>query len=191
MAEEYVGRKFETEFVEGDPPHSEIVGEIISAGKALHAMGLTPENAGNISVRTENGLLITVGGVSKGELNPDDVVEVVDFNFSRVKAVGRKEPSSEVPMHWLIYQCYPMAKAVIHAHDMLAVDNADKLKLTAGVHSTKEMASYGTEDQAYQVVEALKHVQYAVIRGHGIVCMGESLDEALELIINVHKSLKK
>ncbi len=190
MAEEYVGRKFRTVFADGGRPDPTVVDEIIAAGKRLHELGLTPENAGNISVRTDEGMLVTVGGVSKGSLTRDDVVEVVDFDFATAKAVGSKEPSSEVPMHWLIYQSYPMVNAVVHAHDQLAVERADKLKLLLGVHSTVKESHYGTEDQAYQVVEALKHSQYAVIRDHGVVSMGESLDEALNLLVTIHLRLK-
>jgi len=190
MAEEYVGRKFDTEFIEGGKPPTELVEEILACGRRLDSAGLTPENAGNISVRTGNGMLVTVGGVNKGHMRSSDVVEVVGFDFVKAKVVGEREPSSEVPMHWLIYQSYPMAQAVIHAHDDIVLENAGKLKLTLGVHVTENEASYGTQDQAYEVVEALAHAQYAVIRGHGIVCMGQVLRECLELVMKIHDSLK-
>jgi L-fuculose-phosphate aldolase len=189
MAEEYVGRKFKTVFIGGDAPEESVVEEIIAAGERLNDLGLTPGNAGNISVRTGRGMLITVGGVNKGELSKDDVVEVVDFDFRTANVVGRREPSSEVPMHWLIYQSYPMANAVVHVHDMNAVRNAGKLKLALGVHSTEKPSNYGTQDQAFQVINALEHSQYAVIREHGIVCMGQNLGEALDLVVRVNEKL--
>ena len=189
MAEEYVGRKFKTEFL-GSKPHDESAfEEIIDAGRRLYELGLAPENAGNLSVRVGHGMLITVGGVSKGAMSREDISEVVDFDFQIAKVLGVKEPSSETPMHWLVYQCYPMAKAVIHAHDPLALASGDKLKLTIGVHSTKTQTSYGTEDQAHQTIEALSHCQYAIIRGHGIICMGQTIRECMDLIERIHRLL--
>jgi L-fuculose-phosphate aldolase len=190
MAEEYVGRKFETVFVGGPAPDRAAADEIIRAGVRLDSMGLTPDNAGNISVRRSEGMLITVGGVNKGAMAPGDVVEVVDFDFLKAKVCGLKEPSSETPMHWLIYKTFPLAKAVIHVHDDLALQYAGKLKLSLGVHSTSGELHYGTSDQAFEVVKALEHAQYAIIRGHGIVCMGGTLDEAMGLIVGIHQKLK-
>jgi L-fuculose-phosphate aldolase len=187
--EEYAGRKFRTEFVGKVGADQPVVDGVRAAGRRLDEFGLTPENAGNISVRSGRGMHITVGGVSKGALSADDIVEVVDFDFHVAKVVGVKEPSSETPMHWLIYQSYPDVKAVIHVHDDLAVDEAQKLERDCGIRSTESFANYGTQEQAFQVVEALSHCQYAVIKGHGVVCMGESLDEALGLIVSVHSGL--
>ena len=113
MAEEYVGRKFKTVFVGSDRADDAVVEDIRRTGKVLDELCLTPENAGNISVRTADGMFITVGGVNKGLLSADDVVEVVGFDFKVALVVGSKEPSSETPMHWLIYQCYPSVNAVI------------------------------------------------------------------------------
>ncbi|MFC2163144.1 class II aldolase/adducin family protein [Candidatus Altiarchaeota archaeon] len=191
MGEVYVGRKFTTKFVEGGKPDEQLIAEILASGKRLNDLGLTPENAGNLSVRTEDGLLITVGGINKGELTEDDVVEVVDFDFKDAKVVGTKEPSSEVPMHYLIYQSYPLANAVVHVHDELALDNAVKLKVALGISTTEVKASYGTQDQAFEVIEALSHAQYAIIKGHGIVCMGASLAETTDLVLKIHEKLRK
>jgi L-fuculose-phosphate aldolase len=187
--EEYEGRKFETTFVGADIPPSSVVETISSIGAALNDAGLTPENAGNISVRSKAGMFITVGGVNKGELTGADVAEVIDFDFHTAKVVGAKEPSSETPMHWLIYHSYPDADAIVHVHDDLAVDAADKLRRDCGICATESFANYGTEEQAHQVVEALSHCQYAIIRGHGVICIGETLKECLSLILNVHRSL--
>ena len=142
MAEKYVGRKFKTVYVEGVAADESLVDEIISVGRRLGAMGLTPENAGNISVRTGNGMLITAGGKNKATLTGGDVVEVVEFKDKTAYVVGSAEPSSEVPMHWLIYREYPDVNAVVHAHDSTVVENPMGLVVTDRVHP------YGTLTQA-------------------------------------------
>lgn len=180
MAERYVGRKFRTVFVEGDGPDVSLVDKVISAGRRLNSFGLTPENAGNISARTEKGMLITAGGVNKGKLTRGHVVEVLDFADGTAKVVGETEPSSEVPMHWLIYETFPQVNAVIHAHDDKVTENPMGLVVTDRFHP------YGTLEQAADVVKALRRYDYIVIRNHGVVAVGGTLDEALSLILKMY-----
>lgn len=191
MPEEYVGRKFDTVFISGGRLDASVLEEFLRVGRMLNGLGYTPENAGNFSVRWNTGMLITVGGVNKGVMGAGDVVEVVDFDFECAKVVGGKEPSSEAPMHWLIYHSFPQVKAIIHVHDDLVLGKAERLSEVFGIHSTERESSYGTEDQAYQVVDALEHSQYAIIHNHGIVCMGETLAECVDLISRVHDCLVK
>ncbi|MFH1054647.1 MAG: class II aldolase/adducin family protein [Candidatus Altiarchaeota archaeon] len=180
MAEEYVGRKFRTKFLSKFSAGGSAAESIVAVGRKLNEMGLTPENAGNISVRTEKGMLITPGGKNKGQLTPGGIVEVREFKNRTAHVVGSVEPSSEVPMHWLIYQKYPKVNAVIHAHDSLAVKNPLGLVVTDRVHP------YGTLSQARDVVEALGKSNYIVIRRHGVVAVGATLEEAFKLIQRVY-----
>ncbi|HHQ45544.1 MAG TPA: class II aldolase/adducin family protein [Candidatus Altiarchaeales archaeon] len=182
MGEIYVGRKFRTDFVEGGKPNESIVSEIISVGKKLNDLGLTPENAGNISVRTENGMLITVGGKNKGELTPDDLTEVIDFDGELAKAVGTNEPSSETPMHWLAYEKRPDVEAIIHVHDDAILEKAEEL----GLPETRE-TRYGTEEQAEMTVGLLGKNDYVAIKNHGIVAVGKNLSEVYNLVVVMHE----
>jgi len=183
MAEEYVGRKFKTEFTEGYPADKSLEEEILTVGKKLNDLGLTPENAGNISVRTEKGMLITPGGKNKGDLGPGDLVEVHSFDGKTARASGTLEPSSETPMHWLIYEKYPGIQAVIHVHDQLIVE----LGPTLGLPTTSE-TEYGTDRQAREVAELIGGAQYVVIKNHGIVSAGETLEKALTRVLETHAS---
>lgn len=189
--EDYVGRKFTTAYRTGAEPDRSLADPMLEAGRRLDALGLTPENAGNISVRTPAGMLITRGGVNKGRMAREDLVEVLDFDFRRAEVAGACEPSSETPMHWVIYHTFPLANAIVHVHDDPAQKWAGKLKMTLGIHSTEGGLHYGTEDQAFQAAKALEHAQYAVIRGHGIVCMDRSLGEAVEAVVKIHETLLK
>jgi len=183
MGEVYVGRKFRTEFVAGGKEDSGRIGEIISAGKVLDSLGLTPENAGNISVRTGRGMLITVGGRSKGLLAADDIVEVVSFDGEVAKVIGKIEPSSETPMHWIIYSSFPDVNAIVHAHDELVLDNTVRLDIP----STDHFVHYGTPEQAEQVAEALRKGRYVAIAGHGIVSVGGNLSRAMKAVLEFHE----
>jgi L-fuculose-phosphate aldolase len=180
MPEAYVGRKFNTVFVGGGKPDLDKVRGIVAAGRKLNDLGLTPENAGNISVRSRRGMLITPGGKNKGKLVEGDVCEVLDFSGGVATVVGGVEPSSEVPMHWLIYQKFPKVNAVVHAHDSRVTENPIGLVVTDRFHP------YGTLEQAEDVVKALRKCNYIVIRKHGVVAVGETLDEAMKLIMRMY-----
>jgi len=187
MPEEYVGRKFRTEFVSSSVPNGALVDEILEASHRLNGRGLTPANGGNLSVRTKEGMLITVGGKNKGELVVGDVVEVVGFDAARLVARvrGRQEPSSETPMHWLIYRRYPKVNAVVHAHDYTVVgDHAKARRLN--LKFTEREHPYGTLEQAREVVSALSGSDYVVILNHGVVSVGRNLEEAVRRIEEVY-----
>lgn len=189
MAEEYVGRKFQTKFVCAKVSEEILVEKILEASHSLNDLGLTPANGGNLSARTKDGMLITVGGKNKGELKTGDVVEVVSFDFEELvaKVRGVKEPSSETPMHWLIYERYPKINVVVHAHDYSVVEDLEKarrLKLTF----TKKQHPYGTLEQAREVAHALLNADYVVILNHGVLSVGANLDEVVDRIRQVYHS---
>lgn len=172
-----------------DVSEGEVVEGILSASHSLNDLGLTPANGGNLSARTKDGMLITVGGKNKGELKTGDVVEVVSFDFEELvaKVRGVKEPSSETPMHWLIYERYPKINVVVHAHDYTVVEDLEKarrLKLAF----TKKQHPYGTVEQACEVAHALMNADYVVISNHGVVSVGEGIDEAVNRIKQVYHS---
>lgn len=88
--------------------------DIIHVGKRMYDRGYVASNDGNISVRlSEDRLLVTVTGVSKGFLTPEQLV-VIDYDGNLVS--GRAKPSSEIKMHLMVYQERSDVHAVAHAH---------------------------------------------------------------------------
>ena len=69
---------------------------------------------GNLSVRlTEERILVTPTGLSKGAMRPTDLV-IVDPEGKHVS--GRKNVTSEIGMHLMIYRTRPDVMAIVHAH---------------------------------------------------------------------------
>ena len=88
--------------------------DIIHVGKRMYDRGYVASNDGNISVRlSEDRLLVTITGVSKGFLTSEQLV-VIDYDGNLVS--GRNKPSSEIKMHLMVYQERPDIHAVAHAH---------------------------------------------------------------------------
>lgn len=95
-----------------------LLGELVEAGRAVVAAGLSPGSSGNISVRAADGsILITPGGSSLGALDPDRI--------SVVSAEGDwlsgDKPSKEVALHLALYRKNPGHHAVVHVHSAHAV----------------------------------------------------------------------
>src|SRR3979409_2600110 len=96
--------------------------EICAAGRWIHGRGFVASTDGNISVRLDSHRVLTSPtGISKGLMTPDDLV-VTDLQGRKV--AGRREPSSELAMHLLIYNRRPEVNAVCHAHPPVATAHA-------------------------------------------------------------------
>ena len=92
----------------------QIRSDIVEVGRRLHSRAYVASNDGNISVRlSEDCLLTTPKGVSKGFMSPDMIVMT---DLSGRKIAGDRDPSSELPMHLAVYQNRPEITAVVHAH---------------------------------------------------------------------------
>jgi len=187
--EKYVGRKFSTVFKTKELPEDTRMYEVMDWGAKLHKMGLLPAesggNAGNMSFRNSKGFVITAGGVNKGRLNPRNFVQVLSCNMDvkTVVAEGELEPSSETFTHYLIYRERPDVNAIIHAHDRLVMDHAEKLRLK----STSVHHPYGTTDLAYEVEKSIGAQKFLIVRGHGVISLGKSVWEAGKRIITMHQ----
>ena len=86
--------------------------EIIEFGKKLYDKDLTFATSGNISVKTDEGILITASGTALGNLTSDDIV-LIDFDGNLING---KKPSCEKMLHVEIYKQRPDVKAIIHTH---------------------------------------------------------------------------
>ena len=86
--------------------------EIIEFGKQLYAKDLTFATSGNISIKTDEGILITASGTALGNLTSDDI-SLIDFDGNLISG---KKPSCEKQLHVEIYKQRPDVKAIIHTH---------------------------------------------------------------------------
>lgn len=90
---------------------------ICTAGASLFNRGLTHGSTGNISVRLEDGWLMTPTGSSLGSLDP--------ARLSRLDAAGKlvsgDAPTKEAFLHATMYAQRPEAGAVVHLHSTYSV----------------------------------------------------------------------
>lgn len=94
--------------------------EICEIGRRMYARRMVAANDGNLSVRlSENEVLCTPTGVSKGFMKPEQLCKV-DLTGKVLQMAEGFGPSSEVKMHLRVYQKRPDISAVVHAHPIFA-----------------------------------------------------------------------
>ena len=86
--------------------------EVCRVGASLHARGYVHGTAGNISVRTEAGFLITPTDACLGRLDPARLAEVDADGVQ----TGGDRASKTLALHRRIYAADADARCVIHTH---------------------------------------------------------------------------
>ena len=163
-------------------------------GREMIEQGLTKGVGGNLSERGNEGrIAISPSGIPYDEITPE-MVPVVDADGERI--AGDLEPSSETPMHAMIYERRPDVGAVVHTHSPYATTFAT---LGRPIPPTHYLVSYvgdqipvteyeqpATEALGREATEALGESYNAcLLQNHGVIAVGDSAEEALETALMV------
>lgn len=87
----------------------------IWAGKALFDRGMVSGSAANMSFLHDGKMFITASGTCFGRLKEDSFA-VIDGE----RVLTSQQPSKELPLHRILYQNCPEARAIIHTHSRYA-----------------------------------------------------------------------
>jgi L-fuculose-phosphate aldolase len=145
---------------------------------------LTVGTSGNISVRAGENIAMTPSGVDYEALSPEDIC-VLTLAGTQVDGLG--SPSTEVPMHTVVYQ-FTDAQAVVHTHPVYATVVGTlvreiprihyMLALLGGPVRVAPYAPFGTKKLARNCIVAMKDRYGVLLQNHGATTYGESLAEA-------------
>jgi len=171
---------------------------VVAAARAISYRGLAPGTSGNVSVRSDSGILITPTRVRLDAISESDLAEV-GFD-GRVTARGR-QPSREVALHLAVYQVRPDVNAIVHTHSPYAT--------ACGVAQerlveTEDWRYYGIDDVVWvplrpagsraladACVGPATTADVLMLERHGVVCLGRNASiaalraEAVEHIAQV------
>jgi ribulose-5-phosphate 4-epimerase/fuculose-1-phosphate aldolase len=170
---------------------------IVEAGVRLVEGHLVYLSAGNISARDPGSGLIAVkpGGGDYLKLRSEDIL-VID---SRGKVLeGQGQPSSETPMHLLVYERREDIRAVIHTHSPVAtawsVAQRPIPPVTVGQCLTNgpiPFAPYrrpGTDALGEAALTTMGDGCAVILQNHGVLAAGPSLDMALAMAFIVEEA---
>jgi 3-dehydro-4-phosphotetronate decarboxylase len=163
--------------------------EIALLGRSMFERGLTFGSSGNISVRLDDGWLMTPTNVSLGRLDPARISRL----DSAGELVSGDPPTKESLLHIAMYEKRPSAGAVIHLHSthsvavscMADVDPEDVLPPITAYYVMRvgrlplipffPPGDQGLADAVRRLAE--RHTA-VLLANHGPVVAGTSLDAA-------------
>jgi L-fuculose-phosphate aldolase len=167
--------------------------DLIRFGKKMVECSLVSGHAGNISKRIGNAMLISMRGSMLDEL----AGKIVQVRLNPPSPLDHLA-SSELPMHRTIYR-QTEAMAVFHGHGRFSIIESLTAEATHITPEDSESAYYlptipivegesGTEELGYAVAVALKEHRGALIRGHGVVAKGASVEEAYAILAVIEQA---
>jgi L-fuculose-phosphate aldolase len=159
---------------------------VAGASRHLARTGLVIGTAGNISARQGDLVAVTPTGADLGDVTAE-MVTVITLDGEVVD--GDLAPTSEVPLHTGIYKA-TNALAVTHAHAMastaLSCCHSELPPLhysclgLGGAPRTAPYATFGSQELADNVIEALQGRNAAMMQNHGSIAYGSKMSEAIE-----------
>jgi L-fuculose-phosphate aldolase len=171
--------------------------QLLQISRKLVSLGLNRGTSGNASVRAESatgqaGFLITPSGVSVDMLTPADMVWM-DFSGN---VIGTNPPSSEWRFHLDILQNKVNVNAVVHTHSIYASTLSTFRKDIPAFHYMIALcggdsircapyALFGSQQLSDYAVAALIDRKACLLANHGMIAVGETLDKALDISLEV------
>ena len=165
---------------------------IINACLQMNQMGINQGTSGNISLRHQDGMLITPTGTPYEAMQP---TQIVFMNLDGSLDAGLR-PSSEWRFHRDILSARPEVNAVVHAHPpyatMLAIIGLEippvhYMIACAGGDTIRcaPYATFGTQELSAHAVAALEDRSACLLAHHGMIATGPSLSRAMWLAVEV------
>ena len=168
--------------------------QLVTVARRMNGTGLNQGTSGNLSVRIEQGILVTPSSLPYEQMEADDLV-ALDLSGQPLKEKQRR-PSSEWRLHADVLSCRPEAMAVLHCHPihatalachdrgipafhyMVAVAGGDEIRCAP-------YATFGTKELSDNVVNALAQRNACLLARHGMVTLGKDLESALRVAVEV------
>jgi L-fuculose-phosphate aldolase len=155
-------------------------------GRRMTADRLVVGTSGNLSIRAGDLVAVTPTGHAYDTLTPD-LVCVQRLDGSAVE--GRLAPTSELPIHQLIYD-HTDAAAVVHTHSTAATvvsTVTDELPtihyilaVLGGPVRVAPYATFGSRQLADNVLAAIEGRSGVLLANHGAVTYGPSIEVAYD-----------
>jgi len=184
--------KFDTKFLADSIPDIAKINSLKYWCRKFCKAGLMPfygsGSFGNMSFRIKgNSFLITASGIKDPSSNESFVmISSVDLEKRIVYAHGKRKPSSESMMHYLIYKNRKDVNAIFHGHS----DELLKYHRRLGIPSTIRDESYGTVRLAKSVLDVLDNHFFMIMKGHGFISVGKNMDKAGKRTLEILKMLR-
>jgi L-fuculose-phosphate aldolase len=164
-----------------------LIDELVQVCRKVYENKFVSAYDGNISVRNSpSTFLITRSGVCKGEVTPDDILEI-DSSGKIVNGSGKV--SAENKLHLYVYSKRSEVNAVVHCHPIYASAFAvfgegltkhilPEVILTLGKVPLCDYATPSTDNLTKTLEPYINYSWAFLLRNHGAVTLGKDLKDA-------------
>jgi L-fuculose-phosphate aldolase len=172
--------------------------ELVSICQHLYQREFIVATDGNVSIRCQEGILITPSGIHKGFIRADDIIRI---DRSGQKIRGSRAPSSETRMHTAVYEARDDVRAVIHAHPPAAIALSlanislaqcllPEVVLALGGIPTTEYATPGTGEISAVIGFYASRYDAMILDRHGSLTLGKDLMTAFNRLETLEHAAK-
>ena len=196
MSEEYQGVKFRTILKDSILKGDFNLEELKYWCRIFHEKELAPPydggSYGNLSYRKTPGcniFVITGSCTCLGNYSDNEsFVEVTacDMDSNIIHAEGKRNPSSESMLHYAIYEQNKNVNAIFHGHYGALFESNFAIQIP----TTEKEAAYGTKELVLETLKISSISDFFLIKNHGFVSLGESMQEAGNKCLNIISAKK-
>jgi L-fuculose-phosphate aldolase len=177
--------------------HLELREGIIRTCVEINRIGLNQGTSGNVSHRTEDGILITPTSLPYDMMKPEDIVDLSwDASYE-----GRHRPSSEWRFHRDIQKNRPDINVVLHTHSIYCTTLAVHEKPINSFHYMVAVAGgidircapyacFGTQELSDHALEALEDRTACLLGHHGLIVLADTFEKAIWRAVEVETLAK-
>jgi len=174
---------------------------IVEVGASLYRRGLSPGSSGNVSVRLDDGWLLTPTNSCLGALDPSTLTKL-DWNG---QLLSGDLPSKEQFLHWAMYEKRPASHAIVHLHSTYsaAVSCLEGLDAASCIPPITPyfvmrvgklpLIPYfrpGDKALAHEISKHAEAHAAVLLANHGPVVSGKNLDAAMYAIEELEETAK-
>ncbi len=169
---------------------------LIAAARQLAPLGLNQGTSGNLSLRCDEGMLITPSAMDYAVLQPEHIVLMQLGGDRPGDYSGPKRPSSEWRFHHDLMQARPEIGAIIHCHAPYATALAMARREIPACHymiakfggapiACAPYALFGTAELSDHVLRAMRGRTACLMANHGSIATGPTLPAALAAAVEL------
>ncbi len=193
-----LSKRIEASKIQNSSSDSALAKNIALSCRILARLGLLKETTGHVSARSARGAAMLIRGRGKEEngllfTKPADVV-LADFDGHRLASKGVLKTPNESVIHGELYKARPNCGGIVHAHPPSIVltsmagielrpifggyDPRGMRMAINGIPVYQSSLTLHKVEHVHAMMEVMGDKDICVLRGHGIVVCGSSLEDA-------------
>ena len=176
--------------------YKELRQSLIDTARKMEQYNLIRMSGGNVALRVEDKILVTPSAMAYDTMLPEDIV-VVDIEGNVIE--GNRRPTSDLKAILYILKHMPEVNAIIHTHQPKAVALSlicDKLPIISttmvdevkGEVNVAPFTISSDEGMGIQTVEHAGKSLCVILKNHGVMAYGKSLEQALSAAVYLEES---